>query len=108
MGVSIARAVGPARIDIAYESFGDPHASPVLLLMGLGTQMLGWPDGFCEALAGHGVHVIRFDNRDIGLSTHLADAPIPDVRAALLGQTRRGDRPDGVDRPRDRLTGIRA
>ena len=87
MGVSTARAVGPARIDIAYESFGDPRAAPVVLLMGLGTQMLGWPDGFCEALAGHGLHVIRFDNRDIGLSTHLADAPVPDVRAALLGDT---------------------
>ena len=87
MGVSVARAVGPAGIDIAYESFGDPRASPALLLMGLGTQMLGWPDGFCEALAGHGVYVIRFDNRDIGLSTHLVDAPPPDVRAALTGDT---------------------
>ncbi len=85
MGVTIARAAGPARIEIAYESFGDPQASPVLLLMGLGTQMLGWPDGFCETLAGHGLRVIRFDNRDIGLSTHLTDAPLPDVRAALLG-----------------------
>ena len=87
MAVTIARGVGPAGIDVAHESFGDPGAPPVLLLMGLGTQMLGWPDGFCQALAGHGVHVIRFDNRDIGLSTHLTDAPFPDVRAALLGDT---------------------
>ena len=85
MTVEIARAVGPGRIDIAYEGFGDPEAPPVLLVMGLGTQMLGWPDGFCTALAARGVYVIRFDNRDIGLSTHLSGAPMPDVRAALLG-----------------------
>jgi pimeloyl-ACP methyl ester carboxylesterase len=87
VSVEIARGVGPARIDIAFERFGDPGSSPLLLVMGLGTQMLGWPDGFCEALATRGVHVIRFDNRDIGLSTHLTDASPPDVRAALLGDT---------------------
>ncbi len=87
MSVEVARAVGPADIDIAYERFGDPELPLVLLAMGLGTQMLGWPDGFCDALVGHGVHVVRFDNRDIGLSTHLTDAPIPDVRAALTGDT---------------------
>ena len=53
--------------------------------MGLGTQMLGWPDAFCDTLAEHGMHVIRFDNRDIGLSTHLTDAPAPDVGASLTG-----------------------
>ena len=52
MSVEIARGVGPARLDIAYERFGDRDLPPVLLVMGLGTQMLGWPDGFCEALAG--------------------------------------------------------
>jgi len=85
VSVEVARGVGPARIDIAYERFGEPESPPVLLVMGLGTQMLGWPDGFCERLAGRGVHVIRFDNRDIGLSSHLTEAPVPDVRAALLG-----------------------
>ena len=44
MSVEIAHAVGPARLDIAYERFGDPELPPVLLAMGLGTQMLGWPD----------------------------------------------------------------
>jgi pimeloyl-ACP methyl ester carboxylesterase len=87
VSVEIARGVGPAQIDIAYERFGDPGSPPVLLVMGLGTQMLGWPDGFCEALAGRGFHVIRFDNRDIGLSSHLTDAPPPDVRAALQGDS---------------------
>ena len=85
MSVQIARGIGPAGIDIAFERFGDPGAPPLLLIMGLGTQMLGWPDGFCETLADHGMHVIRFDNRDIGLSTHITDAPAPDVGAALTG-----------------------
>ena len=85
MSVQVARGVGPGGIDIAFERFGDPGARPLLLIMGLGTQMLGWPDGFCDTLADHGMHVIRFDNRDIGLSTHIADAPAPDVGAALAG-----------------------
>src|SRR5438270_11564947 len=85
VSVETARGVGPGGIDIAYERFGDPVATPVLLIMGLGTQMLGWPDPFCELLAARRLHVIRFDNRDIGLSTHLTDAPQPDVSAAFAG-----------------------
>ena len=85
MSVQFARGVGPARIDVAYERFGVAESPPVLLVMGLGTQMLGWPDEFCEALGGRGAHVIRFDNRDVGLSSHLTDAPQPDVLAALSG-----------------------
>ncbi len=76
-----------SRIDLAYERFGAPDAPPVLLVMGLGNQMLGWPEGFCSALDGRGLHVIRFDNRDVGLSTHRHDAPPPDVTAALSGDT---------------------
>jgi pimeloyl-ACP methyl ester carboxylesterase len=87
MSVEMARGVGPARVDIAYERFGKRGSPPILLVMGLGTQMLGWPDGFCGALAGHGLHVIRFDNRDAGLSSHMTHAPAPDVQAALLGST---------------------
>ena len=87
MSVEIARGVGPARVDIAYERFGPPGLPPVLLLMGLGTQMLGWPDGFCDALVARGVHVIRSDNRDIGLSSHLSDAPAPDLAAIFRGDT---------------------
>jgi pimeloyl-ACP methyl ester carboxylesterase len=85
--VQIARGIGPDGIDIAFERFGGPQAPPVLLIMGLGTQMLGWPDGFCAALADRGMHVIRFDNRDIGLSTHITNAPAPDVGAALAGDS---------------------
>ncbi|MGO9790288.1 MAG: alpha/beta fold hydrolase [Solirubrobacteraceae bacterium] len=87
MGVEIIRRAGPSCVDIAYEQFGDPGAPPVLLVMGLATQMLGWPDEFCSVLVAHGLRVIRFDNRDVGLSTHLHDARRPDLVAALLGDS---------------------
>src|SRR3954465_1961306 len=57
-------------IEIAYESFGDPTDTPVLLIMGLATQMLAWPEQLCRQLAARGSFVVRFDNRDVGLSTH--------------------------------------
>ena len=85
ISVAIISGVGASRIDLAYERFGDPDAPPALLVMGLGTQMLGWPLGFCVALVDHGLQAIRFDNRDVGLSTHCHDAPQPDVSAALSG-----------------------
>jgi pimeloyl-ACP methyl ester carboxylesterase len=80
-----ATNVGPSRIEVTYERFGDPRAPPVLLVMGLGTQLLGWPEGFCAELVARGLHVIRFDNRDVGLSSHFPDAPTPDVAAARKG-----------------------
>ncbi|HEY0507909.1 MAG TPA: alpha/beta hydrolase, partial [Blastococcus sp.] len=58
---------------------------PVLLVMGLATQMLGWPDDFCRGLADRGLFVIRFDNRDIGLSTHLHSAGAPNLMSVLGG-----------------------
>lgn len=83
MTIAIARQVGPARLDIAYELLGDPAAPPVLLIMGLGMQLIGWPDGFCAELVERGLQVIRFDNRDAGQSTHVTGAP--DFAAALRG-----------------------
>ncbi|MGI5274012.1 alpha/beta fold hydrolase [Nonomuraea sp. CA-218870] len=71
---SIASAHG---IDIAYESFGSPGGRPLLLIMGLGAQLVHWDDPLCELLADQGHHVVRFDNRDAGLSTHLHDAGVP-------------------------------
>jgi pimeloyl-ACP methyl ester carboxylesterase len=65
----IARANG---IDICYEIFGDPAAEPLLLIMGLGAQMIHWDDDFCRQLAARGFRVVRFDNRDIGKSSHLS------------------------------------
>jgi pimeloyl-ACP methyl ester carboxylesterase len=64
----IARANG---IDICYEIFGDPAADPLLLIMGLGGQMIHWEDDFCRQLAARGFRVIRFDNRDIGKSSKM-------------------------------------
>ena len=84
MTVQTAPANG---IEIAYETFGDPSGRPLLLVMGLATQMLAWHEEFCGALVDLGFHVVRFDNRDIGLSTHLHDAPPPDVMAAFGGDT---------------------
>ena len=64
----IARTNG---IDICYEIFGDANADPMLLIMGLGAQMIHWDDEFCVNLAARGFRVIRFDNRDTGKSSHL-------------------------------------
>jgi pimeloyl-ACP methyl ester carboxylesterase len=58
-------------ITLCYETFGDPSAPPVLLVMGLGMQMVGWDERFCHDLAGRGFFVTRFDNRDAGRSTHI-------------------------------------
>jgi len=62
-------------ITICHESFGDPSNPTALLIMGLGTQMIAWREDFCEELASRGFHVVRFDNRDVGLSTHVGGAP---------------------------------
>ena len=64
-------------IELCYETFGDPADPALLLVMGLGTQMLGWDEEFCTALAKRGFHVVRFDNRDIGRSTILDRYPAP-------------------------------
>jgi pimeloyl-ACP methyl ester carboxylesterase len=62
-------------ITICYEAFGDPSDPTLLLVMGLGAQMLSWEEDFCGELAGHGYHVVRYDNRDAGLSTFMG-APV--------------------------------
>ena len=74
-------------IELAYETFGDPGGTPLLLVSGLGSQMISYADELCAGLAGQGMFVIRFDNRDVGLSTHLHSAGTP-----RLGDVRRGDR----------------
>ena len=66
-------------IEIAYEAIGDPHDPPLVLIMGLVTQMIGWPDPFCRMLARSGRYVIRFDNRDVGFSTKMESLGIPDL-----------------------------
>jgi len=56
---------------LAYDEFGHTNDPAILLVMGLGTQMIAWPEAMCEALAERGFRVIRFDNRDIGLSQQI-------------------------------------
>src|SRR3954452_19811587 len=90
----IQRAQG-GDLEIAYETFGDAGDPPILLVMGLATQMIGWPGEGCPGLGGpdecgagpadRGYFVVRFDNRDIGLSTHLASAGAPDILTVLGG-----------------------
>lgn len=78
--------VGAVRL--AHESFGDPADPALLLVMGQGAQMIAWPDPWCEELAAQGLYVVRFDNRDAGLSTHLAGwAPyvLTDLAADTVG-----------------------
>jgi pimeloyl-ACP methyl ester carboxylesterase len=71
-------------VNLCYETFGEQDAPPLLLVMGLGSQMLLWDDAFCEQLAERGFRVIRFDNRDVGRSTILRDAPVPSRWQLLL------------------------
>jgi pimeloyl-ACP methyl ester carboxylesterase len=76
-----------AGITLCYERYGDPADPPVLLIQGLGMQMIGWPDDFCEQLAARGFAVVRFDNRDTGRSTHAHGRP-PTLRQIALRRIR--------------------
>ena len=71
-------------ITLEYEAFGDPANPPLLLVMGLGAQMTLWPIELIEALTARGYYVIRYDNRDIGLSEKFGHAGVPDVRKVAL------------------------
>ena len=71
-------------LELFYEAHGNPDHETVLLVMGLGAQITLWPDEFVAALVGHGYHVIRYDNRDIGLSTKFEGARAPGFRMQLL------------------------
>lgn len=76
---------------LCWQAFGNVRNAPLLLLPGLGTQMLRWTPAFCQSLADHGFYVLRIDLRDSGLSTHLHDAPVPSFAqlAADLGAGRK-------------------
>jgi pimeloyl-ACP methyl ester carboxylesterase len=74
MRVSDAGRVSVGSVELAYETIGDRDHPPVILVMGLGGQLHYWPDGFCAELSGRRLQVVRFDNRDVGLSTHLTGA----------------------------------
>ena len=74
------------KIELEYESFGRDADPAILLIMGLGGHLTRWNLELCDLLVARGYRVIRFDNRDCGLSTHFSDAPVPDLRALQNGQ----------------------
>ena len=89
-GPAFAEANG---ISLCYDTFGDPLAPPIVLIMGLAGQMVVWDDDFCRELALRGRFVVRFDNRDIGLSTKFTEAKTPSMRDIVFSQfTRSGIR----------------
>ncbi|MCG6912173.1 MAG: alpha/beta fold hydrolase [Deltaproteobacteria bacterium] len=77
-------------IRIEYETFGDPSSPALLLIIGLGCQLIHWQDEFCRQIADSGYHVIRYDNRDKGLSTKIegltADEIMEKTLALFMGQ----------------------
>ena len=83
-------------LDIYYEDMGDPNDPAVLLIMGLGSQLLLWRDGFCEKLVAEGLRVIRYDNRDVGLSSktdrrHTGGSLIPTMLRFWVGLPGKAD-----------------
>jgi pimeloyl-ACP methyl ester carboxylesterase len=71
-------------LELAYETHGDPSGGPILLIMGLGVQLVGWEQEFIDLLVARGHHVIRFDNRDVGQSTHLRHLSSSTVMEAVM------------------------
>jgi pimeloyl-ACP methyl ester carboxylesterase len=109
-------------IDICYESMGPPDGRPLVLIMGLTTQMIAWPDPFCRMLADDGHRVIRFDNRDSGLSSKMENLGLPDLNRLLKKAPQETDLPapytlsdmgrdtigllDGLGLPRAHICGL--
>ena len=73
------------KVEIEFDTFGDRSNPCLLLVMGLGVQMIAWPEQVCQELADRGFFVVRYDNRDCGLSTKFEDAGVPNLFAGLLG-----------------------
>ncbi|MGE5408866.1 MAG: alpha/beta fold hydrolase [Syntrophothermus sp.] len=73
-------------IELAYQEMGDPDGEPLLLIMGLATQMVAWDEELCSMLADRGFRVVRFDNRDVGRSTKIAAAGVPSRLEMLSGR----------------------
>ncbi len=77
---SPATSIGANGIELVYDIFGDAHAPPMLLIAGLASPMIAWDERFCVKLAQRGYRVIRFDNRDTGLSSYCPRFGVPDIR----------------------------
>ncbi|GAB4350321.1 MAG: alpha/beta hydrolase [Candidatus Abyssubacteria bacterium] len=95
-------------IRLEYDTFGESSSAPLLLIMGLGSQMILWDEEFCTRLAAKGHFVIRFDNRDVGLSTKLDEAGIPNVMKAMsaLMQGEKIESPYSIDDMADDSVGL--
>ncbi len=72
-------------LELEYETFGDPEDPVLVLVMGLGAQMISWDLQLCDLFAAQGFHVVRYDNRDVGLSTAFDHLPVPDLAALAAG-----------------------
>ena len=84
-GPSTERVAHANGIEVAYDTFGDRSDPVMLLVMGLGMQLIHWDPELCRLLAGRGFHVVRFDNRDVGHSTKIESGPPPRPMHAMLG-----------------------
>jgi pimeloyl-ACP methyl ester carboxylesterase len=91
------------KVELEYDTFGEASAPPMLLVMGFSLQMISWEAAFCEQLAARGFRVIRFDNRDVGLSSKLAHLGVPNV-AAIMGGA--GSAPYSLDEMADDAAGL--
>jgi len=80
-------------IELFYDTFGDPSSQPLLLIMGLGSQMIRWVPELCEEFVKKGFFIIRFDNRDVGLSTKIEEAGVPDIMK-VYQKVMRGEKVD--------------
>lgn len=93
---------------IEYGTFGEKSNPPMLLVMGLGAQMILWDEGFCEQLAGKGFYVVRFDNRDVGLTEKLDDLGVPKV-LEIMAKSMKGEKvesPYSLDDMADDAAGL--
>jgi pimeloyl-ACP methyl ester carboxylesterase len=98
------RAKVSPSVELEYDTFGDAGAPPMVLVMGFAMQMIAWDEDFCTQLAGRGFRVVRFDNRDVGLSTKLSALGPPDVMRAMMGDA--GGARYGVPDMADDLAGL--
>jgi len=95
-------------IQIEYETFGEPSSPPLLLIAGIGGQMIGWDEELCKEWEEKGLYVIRFDNRDVGLSTKMEAAGVPDLTAAMAASMNgeKVDAPYTIDHMADDAVGL--
>jgi pimeloyl-ACP methyl ester carboxylesterase len=82
--------VAANNIRLEYDTFGPRDGRPLFLIMGLASQMVGWPPDFCDKLVDRGHFVIRFDNRDVGLSSKIEEGGVPSIEAILAGSLLEG------------------